>query len=136
MGHIGLTPQASPAGGAAPGGAEERLLEDAKAVEAAGAFAVVVECVSEKAGELVTKSLSIPTIGMGAGPGMDGQILVYHQLLGLAPGQAPKYAKRYLELEGLIRKAFADYVGEVKNGGFPGKGRSYAEPPDPSGNIY
>jgi 3-methyl-2-oxobutanoate hydroxymethyltransferase len=125
MGHIGLTPQSVNAfGGFKVQGkgdkARERLLDDARAVEEAGAFSVVIECVPADVAAQVTESLSIPTIGIGAGPACDGQVLVYHDLLGLFGDFSPKFVKRYLDAGGLIRKAFGEYVSEVRAGAFPG----------------
>ncbi len=125
MGHIGLTPQSVNAfGGFKVQGRDvaaiRRLLDDAKAVEDAGAFAVVVECVPEKVAERITASLSIPTIGIGAGPACDGQVLVYQDMLGMFEGFASKFVKRFGEAGELMRAAFAAYVAEVRGGTFPG----------------
>ena len=133
MGHIGLTPQSVHAfGGFKVQGKSvdsiHRLLDDARAVEEAGAFAVVVECVPEKVAERITAALSIPTIGIGAGPACDGQVLVYQDMLGMFGGLAPKFVKRYGEAGELMRQAFAAYVAEVKNGTFPGPEHSFAVP--------
>jgi 3-methyl-2-oxobutanoate hydroxymethyltransferase len=127
MGHIGLTPQSihrmgghrvqGRTRGRAPG-ARERLVEDARAVEAAGAFAVVLEGIPLDLAREITAALSIPTIGIGAGVHCDGQVLVMHDLLGLADW-APKFAKRYAELGREVVRAAAEYVREVKAGAFP-----------------
>ncbi len=125
MGHIGLTPQSVNAfGGYKVQGRDEeaarKLLHAAKAVEEAGAFAVVLECVPEKLAELITKSLSIPTIGIGAGRECDGQVLVYQDMLALFSGFTPKFVKRYADAGGMMREAFAAYKDEVGRGIFPG----------------
>jgi 3-methyl-2-oxobutanoate hydroxymethyltransferase len=126
MGHIGLTPQtATQLGGYKVQGrdpkAAKRLLEDAKAVEAAGAFAVVLECVPSKLAAQVTQALSIPTIGIGAGPQCDGQVLVLHDLVGLFDRFLPKFVKRYVNLHEEMKKAAETYRSEVESGTFPGK---------------
>ncbi|MDR1167133.1 MAG: 3-methyl-2-oxobutanoate hydroxymethyltransferase [Deltaproteobacteria bacterium] len=133
MGHIGLTPQAINAMGGfkIQGKSEEsvkKLLDDALAVEDSGAFAVVIECVPPKVAELVTRKLSIPTIGIGAGPCCDGQILVYHDMVGLFSGFTPKFVRKYAEAGEIIQKAFATYVSEVKNGSFPAPEHAFAGP--------
>ncbi|MDR2141942.1 MAG: 3-methyl-2-oxobutanoate hydroxymethyltransferase [Deltaproteobacteria bacterium] len=125
VGHIGLTPQSVNAmGGFKVQGKDEeqvrRLFEDGKAVEAAGAFAVVVECVPANVMKKLTELLTIPTIGIGAGPHCDGQVLVYHDMLGLFEGFAPRFVRRYAEAGDLIRLAFGRFVAEVKKGEFPG----------------
>lgn len=125
MGHIGLTPQSVNAfGGFKVQGRDEEaartLLRAARAVEDAGAFAVVLECIPEKLAALITRSVSIPTIGIGAGRDCDGQVLVYQDMLGLFPDFTPKFAKRYAELGGLMREAFAAYKEEVRQGAYPG----------------
>ncbi|MDR1083864.1 MAG: 3-methyl-2-oxobutanoate hydroxymethyltransferase [Deltaproteobacteria bacterium] len=124
MGHIGLTPQSVNAmGGFKVQGKNEeavkKLLADGKAVEEAGAFCVVVECVPANVMKTLTESLSIPTIGIGAGPHCDGQILVYHDMLGLFDRYTPKFVKKYAEAGDLIKKAFASYVSEVQDRTFP-----------------
>ncbi len=124
MGHIGLTPQSiHQLGGHKVQGktteAAERLLKDARALEQAGAFAVVLELVPALLSKLITNKLSIPTIGIGAGPDCDGQVQVISDLLGLFSDFVPKHAKQYAKLAGLIRTALADYIDEVKSGKFP-----------------
>ncbi|MFU8858316.1 MAG: 3-methyl-2-oxobutanoate hydroxymethyltransferase [Deferrisomatales bacterium] len=126
MGHIGLTPQtATQLGGFRVQGkapeAAQALLDDARALEDAGAFAVVVECVPTSLGQRVTRSLSIPTIGIGAGPHCDGQVLVLHDLVGLFDRFVPKFVKRYANLADEIRAAAARYRDEVGSGAFPGE---------------
>jgi 3-methyl-2-oxobutanoate hydroxymethyltransferase len=124
MGHIGLTPQSiHQLGGHKVQGktpeAAERLLRDAQALEQAGAFAVVLELVPAPLSKLITQKISIPTIGIGAGPDCDGQVQVISDLLGLFSDFVPKHAKQYAKLAGTIRAAIADYMAEVKTGKFP-----------------
>lgn len=122
--HLGLTPQSINAFGGfkVQGKSEEaaqRLLEEARAVEETGAFAVVLECVPAKLAEFISKEISIPTIGIGAGAGCDGQVLVYQDMLGMYSDFVPKFAKQYAKVGEVMRKAFADYNKEVKDGVFP-----------------
>lgn len=122
--HIGLTPQSINAFGGfkVQGKSEEaakRLLEEAKAVEEAGAFAVVLECVPAKLAEFISKKISIPTIGIGAGPGCDGQVLVYQDMLGMYSDFVPKFVKQYAKVGEVMKKAFEEYIKEVKDGVFP-----------------
>lgn len=124
MGHIGLTPQSVNAFGGfkVQGKSEEaakKLIEDALAVEKSGAFALVMEGVPSKLAAMVTKKLSIPTIGIGAGDKCDGQILVYQDMLGMFSDFTPKFVKKYENLGDRMRNAFATYIDEVKNGSFP-----------------
>ncbi|MBM3142992.1 MAG: 3-methyl-2-oxobutanoate hydroxymethyltransferase [Chloroflexi bacterium] len=124
MGHIGLTPQSiHQLGGYKVQGktpeAAERLLKDARALEQAGTFAVVLELVPAPLSRLITQKLSIPTIGIGAGPDCDGQVQVISDLLGLFSDFVPKHAKQYAKLAGTIRAALADHIAEVKAGSFP-----------------
>ena len=128
--HLGLTPQSINAfGGFKVQGKTEaaarKLLEDAKAVEEAGAFAVVLECVPSKLAELVTKELSIPTIGIGAGNVCDGQVLVYQDMLGMFSDFTPKFVKKFADIGTIMREAFAAYDKEVKAGTFPSKEHEY-----------
>ncbi|WP_294188407.1 3-methyl-2-oxobutanoate hydroxymethyltransferase [uncultured Clostridium sp.] len=130
MAHIGLTPQSVNAfGGFKVQGKDEeaarRLIEEAKAVERAGAFAVVLECVPEKLSRLITESISIPTIGIGAGVNCDGQILVYQDMLGLFSDFTPKFVKKYANLGDEMKKAFASYINDVKDCSFPGEEHSF-----------
>ena len=129
MAHIGLTPQSVNAfGGFKVQGKDEeaaRLIEEAKAVEKAGAFAVVLECVPEKLSRLITESISIPTIGIGAGVNCDGQILVYQDMLGLFSDFTPKFVKKYANLGDEMKKAFASYINDVKDCSFPGEEHSF-----------
>ncbi len=131
MGHLGLTPQAINALGGfkVQGKSEEaakKLLEDAKAVEAAGAFALVLECIPSKLAALVTNALTIPTIGIGAGPGCDGQVLVFQDMLGMFSDFTPKFVKQYANLGDSMKAAFQSYCQEIQNGVFPGPEHEYA----------
>jgi 3-methyl-2-oxobutanoate hydroxymethyltransferase len=120
VGHIGLTPQSvRRLGGFKVQRDAGRLLEDALAVEAAGAFAVVVECVPVELAARITAALKVPTIGIGAGPGCDGQVLVTHDLLGLYDELRPRFVKQYSDLGLEIRRAVEAYCREVREGAFP-----------------
>lgn len=124
MGHLGLTPQSvNEFGGfkvqARDEEAAKKLIEDALAVEKAGAFAVVLEGIPSKVAALVTEKLSIPTIGIGAGAGCDGQILVYQDMLGMFSDFTPKFVKKYENLGERMNDAFKNYIDEVGNGIFP-----------------
>lgn len=128
--HIGLTPQSIHAFGGfkVQGKGEEaarRLLEEAKAVEEAGAFAVVLECVPEALASLITRQVSIPTIGIGAGAGCDGQVLVYQDMLGMYADFAPKFVKVFANVGEEMRKGFAAYKKEVEEGTFPSKEHTF-----------
>ncbi len=130
MGHIGLTPQAvHKMGGYVVQGRDEekaqRLLEDAKALEAAGCYSLVLEGIPQELGAQITAALSIPTIGIGAGPHCDGQVLVIYDLLGMDPSFSPKFVKRYVQLHEVIGGAVKDYLGEVKGGSFPSEAHSF-----------
>jgi len=130
MGHVGLTPQSVNAlGGYRVQGktpdAAEPLLRDAHAVEGAGAFAVVLEAVPRELAAQITRELRIPTIGIGAGPECDGQILVIHDLLGLTFSPAPKFARKYANLGEIISGAVREYCEDVRGGTFPSDGESY-----------
>jgi 3-methyl-2-oxobutanoate hydroxymethyltransferase len=126
IGHVGLTPQSVHRfGGFKVQRQVERLLADAKAVEQAGAFAVVVECVPSELAAKITASLSIPTIGIGAGPHCDGQVLVIQDMLGLYGDLRPKFVKHYAEAGVQIRQAVATYCREVRDGTFPDAGHSF-----------
>lgn len=130
MGHLGLTPQGINAfGGFKVQGktqeAAEQLLEDALAVEKAGAFALVLECVPRKLADIITEKLTIPTIGIGAGNGCDGQILVYQDLLGMFSDFTPKFVKKYANVGEIMKDAFSAYIEDVKQGAFPEKKHEY-----------
>src|SRR6184192_2975974 len=130
MGHLGLTPQfVHQMGGFKVQGKTEaqaaRILADAKALEQAGAFSIVLEGVPSKLASTVTEALRIPTIGIGAGAGTDGQVLVLHDMLGLTTGKAPKFVKRYANLADEITRAANAYAEDVRNGKFPGPEHEY-----------
>ena len=124
MAHLGLTPQSVNAfGGFKVQGksleAARTLIEDAKRVEEAGAFSVVLECVPAALAKIITETISIPTIGIGAGAGCDGQILVYQDMLGMYSDFTPKFVKKFANVGQLMTQAFADYIKETKEGTFP-----------------
>jgi len=124
LGHIGLTPQSvHQLGGFKVQGktthSARQVLNDALAVEEAGAFAVVLECIPSPLAQLISERLSVPTIGIGAGPHCDGQVQVLSDILGLFPGSVPRHAKRYADLAGEITAAITDYIDDVKEGTFP-----------------
>jgi 3-methyl-2-oxobutanoate hydroxymethyltransferase len=130
MGHLGLTPQSVNAFGGykvqARGEADqERLMNDARALQAAGCFALVLEGIPAKLGADVSRALTIPTIGIGAGAACDGQVLVTHDLLGLFQGHKPKFVRRYAELGDAMRESFERYIADVKARRFPGEQESY-----------
>ena len=130
LGHIGLTPQtASALGGYKLQGRDEagarRLLEEASALERAGCWGIVLEMVPAPLARAITESIAIPTIGIGAGPHCDGQVLVFHDMVGLFSGFTPKFAKRYAEAGALIREAIACYAAEVRDGRYPDAAHSF-----------
>jgi 3-methyl-2-oxobutanoate hydroxymethyltransferase len=130
MGHLGLTPQSVRAmGGFKVQGksveAAEHLLASAKALEAAGCFAMVIEGVPEVLGTELTRISGIPTIGIGAGPHTDGQVLVFHDLLGLSASQSPKFVRQYADLGAIAIEALRAYVADVQEGRFPSENESY-----------
>lgn len=130
MGHLGLTPQtATKLGGykvqAKSGEAAQKLLAEALALQAAGCFSLVLEAVPAAVGEAVSKRLDIPTIGIGAGPGCDGQVLVFHDVLGLFDRFVPKFAKQYAKLRQPMLEAFQTYKEEVESGIFPTEAHSF-----------
>jgi len=133
MGHIGLTPQSVNAfGGFRVQGkteeAGEQILRDARAVEAAGAFSIVLESIPRELAARITAELRIPTIGIGAGPDCDGQVLVINDLLGLGFGHKPKFARRYADVGEIISRAAAEYCRDVQQGNFPSDEESYHLP--------
>lgn len=139
--HLGLTPQSINAfGGFKVQGkteaAAKKLIEDAKAVEEAGAFAVVLECVPTKVAEIVTKKLTIPTIGIGAGNVCDGQVLVYQDMLGMFRDFTPKFVKRFADIGTVMKEAFAAYDSEVKAGTFPEEKHEYTISDDVLEKLY
>lgn len=130
MGHVGFTPQSEHGLGGhviqGRGDAVDRLLADGRAVEAAGAFAVVLELVPSSAAAAVTQTLTIPTIGIGAGPDCDGQILVWQDWAGLTQGRVPSFVSRYLNLAEQLTQAAAAWRADVSNGTYPGPEHSYS----------
>ena len=130
MGHIGMTPQSVHSmGGFRVQGREqpERLINDARAVADAGAFALVLEAIPSDLAAEITAAVSIPTIGIGAGNECDGQILVSHDILGLLDQRSPKFVRRYLEGSDLIKQALTSYAADVRTGEFPGNEFSYSK---------
>lgn len=129
MGHLGLTPQSVHQLGGyrvqGRGEAAQQILQDAKHLEAAGAFAVVLEAIPQALGREVTESLSIPTIGIGAGPHCDAQVLVLHDFLGLTTGRTPRFVKRYASLGDEVTRAAKEFAREVAEGSFPDSEHSY-----------
>lgn len=126
MAHIGLRPQNIQIEGTYRVQRDtETLVAEAQAAERAGAFSILLECVSSAAAKAVTEAVAIPTIGIGAGVHCDGQVLVTPDLLGLTPGKLPKFSKPYLDLRARIRSAVDDYAREVRDGTFPGPEHSY-----------
>jgi len=126
MGHVGLTPQSvRKLGGFKVQRDEGSILEDARAVAEAGAFSVVLECVPAEVAALVTREVNIPTIGIGAGPQCDGQVLVTPDLVGLFEGFRPKFVRRYADLSEPIRQAAREYVADVQAGRFPNETESF-----------
>jgi len=133
MGHLGLTPQSLHAmGGYRVQGKEGhhaiRLLEDALRLQEAGCFALVLEGIPAELAERVTASLEIPTIGIGAGAGCSGQVLVFHDLLGILPGKGAKFVRKYLDGYGLMVDAMSAWAADVRGGGFPAAAESYMLP--------
>ena len=126
MAHIGMTPQSvNSFGGFKVRGKDydsaRRIIEDAKAVEEAGAFAVVLECVPNDLAALITKILDIPTIGIGAGAKCNGQVLVYQDMLGMTSDISPKFVKQFAKVGEMMKDGFTRYIKEVKSGSFPSK---------------
>jgi 3-methyl-2-oxobutanoate hydroxymethyltransferase len=133
MGHIGLTPQSATmlGGFRAQGHTSARarqLLEDARTLEQAGCFSLVLEAVPAPVAARITEELTIPTIGIGSGRDCDGQVLVYHDLLGLYQGKEPRFVKRYAELASTIKDAIERYAADVRSGAFPGDEHTYSIP--------
>jgi 3-methyl-2-oxobutanoate hydroxymethyltransferase len=135
MGHVGLTPQSATAlGGFRAQGRSAsqalQLLDDARALEAAGCFSIVLEAVPAPVSARITEALTVPTIGIGAGASTDGQVLVWHDLLGLYEGTSPRFVKRYADLAPVVRDAVARYADDVRAGRFPEDRHTYAMPED------
>lgn len=133
MGHLGLTPQSIHLMGGykVQGKAEQvavALLEDAQRLQDAGCFSMVLEGIPAELAQRITETLEIPTIGIGAGPGCSGQVLVFHDILGLLQGSPPKFVKAYLDGHGLLRDALRAWAEEVRSGAFPAAEQSYALP--------
>jgi 3-methyl-2-oxobutanoate hydroxymethyltransferase len=140
MGHLGLTPQSvNQLGGFRPQGrdatAAKHLLEDAKLLQQAGCFSMVLESIPARLAAFISQSLDIPTIGIGAGAGCDGQVLVTHDLLGLFERFTPKFVKQYAQLHEIMQDAFKAYIADVKNTTFPAKEHS-VEMPDPEWQAF
>ena len=140
MGHIGLTPQSINKLGAyrvqgKTAEAARELLDDALALEEAGAFAIVLEVVPREIAQLITKSVSIPTIGIGAGAGCDIQVLVLHDMLGLSFGKLARFVRPYANLHQTITDAVTRYADDVRNGSYPSDAESYALPADAAAEL-
>ena len=130
MGHLGLTPQSINKFGTYTVRAKEKeesdkLLSDAKALESAGCFAIVLEKIPAKLAEIVTNTVNIPTIGIGAGPHVDGQVLVFHDMIGLNNEFHPRFLRRYANLEKVINDAVHQYISDIKGGHFPNQEEQY-----------
>ena len=140
-GHVGLTPQSATALGgykvqARTAEAATKLLDDALALEAAGAFMIVLECIPVQVSGLVTDKVSVPTIGIGAGNACDGQVLVWHDALGLFERFVPKFVKQFETLGARGREGLADYAGQVRAGTFPGPDHSFSMKDEEVQRIY
>lgn len=141
MGHLGLTPQSvHQLGGFKVQGRDlktaKKLIEDAKVLEEAGCFAVVLECVPSALAEKITKDISIPTIGIGAGAGCDGQVLVSHDLLGLFSGHIAKFVRQYAQIGKIMREAFKAYKEDVESGSFPAEEHCYGIKDEVLNKLY
>ncbi len=141
MAHLGLTPQSVNAlgGNRVQGKSEEaarKIIEDALAVQGAGAFAVVLECIPAKLATLVTEKLVIPTIGIGAGNGCDGQVLVYQDMLGMFSDYIPKFAKKFADVGTIMKSAFADYKKEVADRTYPSEEHTFKIDEEVLGKLY
>ena len=139
--HIGLTPQSiNTFGGFKVQGKgkqeAQRLLDEARAVEEAGAFAVVLECVPAKLAKKISESISIPTIGIGAGAGCDGQVLVYQDMLAMYSDFKPKFVKQYAQIGSVMKDAFRQYIDEVKSGAFPSEEHTFKIDDDIIEKLY
>ncbi|HEV8120605.1 MAG TPA: 3-methyl-2-oxobutanoate hydroxymethyltransferase [Candidatus Polarisedimenticolia bacterium] len=133
MGHIGLLPQSVHVmGGYKVQGKRmdeaRALVEDAQALEEAGAFSIVLEGMPEPVGRRVTQAVGIPTLGIGAGRFCDGQVLVFHDVVGLSPGPGPRFVRRYADLAGVISDAARRFIDDVRSGAFPSEAETYAMP--------
>jgi 3-methyl-2-oxobutanoate hydroxymethyltransferase len=135
MGHLGLTPQSVHTMGgykvqAKQAAAADALLDDAKAIAAAGCFAMVLEGVPDVVAARVTEQVDVPTIGIGGGPGCDGQVLVFHDVLGLGVGPVPKFVRRYADLASAAVEAVTLWAADVRSGAFPSDAETYHQPAD------
>jgi 3-methyl-2-oxobutanoate hydroxymethyltransferase len=133
MGHVGLTPQSAALGDGykargRTAGEARRIVDEARALERAGCFAVVLEAIPAVVAARISGALRIPTIGIGAGPSCDGQVLVWHDLLGLTPGHVPRFVKPYADLKTTIAAALEAYVADVRTGRFPAAEHTYSMP--------
>jgi 3-methyl-2-oxobutanoate hydroxymethyltransferase len=140
MGHLGLTPQSIHAmGGFKVQGREHEaalaMVDDAKALAAAGCFAIVLEGIPTEVAALVTSAIDVPTIGIGAGPDCDGQVLVYHDVLGIEDRIHPKFVRRYADLKSASVEALEHFVADVRSGDFPGPDESYHLPADQAESL-
>ncbi len=141
LGHLGLTPQSiHQMGGFKVQGKvqaqAEKLIEDARLLEEAGAFGLVLECIPAPLAEKVSGALNIPTIGIGAGKGCDGQVLVSHDLLGMSGDFSPRFVRRYANLGEEMQRAFSQYISEVQNGKFPGEKESFGMDEETLKKLY
>jgi 3-methyl-2-oxobutanoate hydroxymethyltransferase len=141
MGHVGLTPQSfRKLGGFKVQGREassaREILEDAKALASAGCFSVVLECVPNSLAAEITREIPVPTIGIGAGADCDGQVLVFHDVMGLNPHFQPKFVRRYADLASTITQAARDFTRDVKTGGFPNAEESFSEKAHALRRVY
>jgi 3-methyl-2-oxobutanoate hydroxymethyltransferase len=132
MGHLGLTPQSyRKLGGfkvqGRDGGVAKEILKDAAALSAAGCFAIVLECVPEGLAAEITRTIPVPTIGIGAGSSCDGQVLVFHDVMGLSRGVSPRFVRRYADVSSIIEEAARAYTRDVKSGSFPSEAETYAD---------
>jgi 3-methyl-2-oxobutanoate hydroxymethyltransferase len=141
MGHLGLTPQSyRKFGGFKVQGREAEsaraILDDAKALADAGCFALVLECVPDSLAAEITRSVPIPTIGIGAGAACDGQVLVYHDVMGLTPGHRPKFVRRYADLSTVIEQAARAFAHDVRSGSYPSKEESFSGAKAPLRRVH
>jgi 3-methyl-2-oxobutanoate hydroxymethyltransferase len=141
LGHIGVTPQtATLHGGYRIQGRNvdsgDKLVEDAKALENAGVFGIVLEMVTEEVAKVITETVSVPTIGIGSGRFCDGQVLVLHDIIGLYPSFTPKFAKRYVDVGGMIKQALQNFTVDVRNGVFPEEGHVFRMEEDQRAKLH
>jgi 3-methyl-2-oxobutanoate hydroxymethyltransferase len=125
MAHVGLKPQSIRALGSYKVQRSQSIVDEAKQAECAGAFAIVLECVASEIARETTAALSIPTIGIGAGPHCDGQVLVFHDMVGLTSGRTPKFVKKYADARSLLKDALSAYTDEVRRGAYPDSEHAY-----------